>query len=64
MSEIVENNKYSNGKIYFLMNDITHEIFYVGSTSRCLKERLRNHKHSSFNINAGDFYSKRSNYIR
>ena len=46
MSEIVENNKYSNGKIYFLMNDINHEIFYVGSTLRCLKERLRNHKYS------------------
>ena len=61
MSEIMGNNKYYNGKIYFLMNNINHEIFYVGSTLRCLKERLRNHKHSSFNINAGDFDSKRSN---
>ena len=31
---MMENNKYCGGKIYFLMNDINHEIFYIGSTTR------------------------------
>ena len=48
MSEIVENDKYFNGKIYFLMNNINHEIFYIGSTTKILENRLYGHKLEAF----------------
>ena len=59
----IENNKYLNGKIYFLMNDINHEIFYIGSTITKLQKRLSFHIYSSFKIFSG-YDSIKSNYIR
>ena len=46
------------------MNNINHEIFYIGSTIQKLNKRLLLHKYSSFNIKSYEFYSKKNNYIR
>ena len=61
MTEI--NNKYLSGKIYFLMNDINHEIFYIGSSCDTLNNRLHKHKNAAFHFNK-DYNAKRNNYIR
>ena len=58
------NNKYSQGKIYFLMNDSTNEVFYVGSTTLNLNRRLGDHISKSFNSNAHEYNTKRCQYIR
>ena len=52
------------GKIYFLMNDINHEIFYIGSTKQKLRDRLSHHKSKSFDINSVGYESHKSHYIR
>ena len=64
MTEIEKNNKYSEGKIYFLMNDLNHEIFYVGNTIQKLKRRLGRHKNAAFDFNRECFNCKKCNYIR
>ena len=46
------------------MNDINHEIFYIGSTVKNLKKRLNHHKISSFKIYINGYDSYKSNYIR
>ena len=53
-------NKYLNGKIYLLMNDLTHQIFYIGSTSETLKHRLSKHIASSFSDSQHDYNCKKS----
>ena len=52
------------GKIYFLMNDINHEIFYIGSTKQKLYKRLSSHKNRAFDIHDDGYDSKKNNYIR
>ena len=59
-----KNNKYSKGKIYFLMNNINHEIFYCESTIQTLSNRLSQHKHKAFNFDCECFDCKKCNYIR
>ena len=56
--------KYKFGKIYFLMNDITHEIFYIGSTVQSLNIRFNEHKANSKNIYSKEYNSKKYEYIR
>ena len=60
-SSTKENNKYSKSKIYFLMNDINHEIFYIGSTLKSLNVRLSDHKNKAFYIYSEGYDSKKSN---
>ena len=57
-------NKYKFGKIYFLMNNITHEIFYIGSTIQSLNIRFNEHKSHSKNIYSKEYNSKKYEYIR
>ena len=57
-------NNYNNGKIYFLMNNINHEIFYIGSTVKTLTVRLKNHKYDAFNFNSRCYDGYKCNYIR
>ena len=59
-----KNNIYNDGKIYFLMNNVNHEIFYIGSTIRKLKYRLSSHIINAFDFRKSDFNSKKCNYIR
>ena len=59
-----KNNIYNDGKIYFLMNNVNHEIFYIGSTIRKLKYRLSSHIINAFDFNSSNFDSQKSNYIR
>ena len=57
-------NNYNNGKIYFLMNNINHEIFYIGSTTQNLRARLTHHKNHAFYFNSGCYDCYKCNYIR
>ena len=61
----MEINKYSKAKIYFLFNNTTHEIFYIGSTIQKLCDRYDGHRTRSFNFDdIQHFNSLVSNYIR
>ena len=53
-------NKYNNGKIYKVINDVSDKI-YIGSTIRKLNERFLNHKANSRNEKKQSIFY---NYIR
>ena len=59
-----DSEKRYTGYIYNLINNLTGEVFYTGSTTQSLKRRLSNHKSYSFNETQNDFYSTKSRYIR
>lgn len=46
MSEPEINNKYNNGKIYKIWNDINDDI-YIGSTCQSLSKRMGHHREDS-----------------
>ena len=58
------NNKYSNSKIYFLINNLTKELFYIGSTVKTLKRRLWEHKYYAFYFYDKAYECDKNNYIR
>ena len=58
------NNNYSKVKIYFLMNDINHEIFYIRSTIQKLNKGLSHHKSKAFDIICAGYDSLKNIYIR
>ena len=59
-----ESEKRYSGYIYNLINNLTGEIFYTGSTCQNLKQRLSEHKSNSFNIRRLEYDSKKCKYIR
>ena len=58
------NNKYSNSKIYFLINNLTKELFYIGSTVKTLERRLWEHKYYAFYFYDKAYECEKNNYIR
>ena len=50
--------------IYILINKLTNEIFYVGSTKRLLNTILHQLRFNAFNITQNAFNSKLYNYVR
>ena len=59
-----ENNKYYNSKIYYLIDDINNQIFYIGSTIGILNKRLYHHIYDAFNTNRINYNYEKNQYIR
>ena len=59
-----DSEKRFSGYIYNLINNLTGEVFYVGSTTQSLNRRLSDHKRDSFRPERSDYNCKKSIYIR
>ena len=57
-------NKNIYCSVYFIINKLTNEIFYVGITKRYLNIIINQLRHNAFDINHSAFNSKLYNYIR
>ena len=55
---------YKNSKIYFLLNNITNEIFYIGSTIRPLQKRFKEHQKRSMDQKYKEYHHKKYKYMR
>ena len=54
MSEV--NNKYSKGKIYKIICKTDHDLIYIGSTIKTLKQRWYQHKYNAKKCPESYFY--------